>query len=218
MLSLPDEELTPDAPLTLRNAWIFPIQNTVARRELLLAGALFSIPLLGWVLNMGHRMNMVHRFHRGLPMRPAWQGGGALLRHGLVGLLAFALYAGPGAVLVGIGAWTANGWLVALGGVLFCAGTYLIPCFMTAYCRAFDIREVLDLVCALRNLRSVGGEYPRAWCYVLLSGVLSLGGLLLLGVGIFWTTVWNWQVAAFCFCHVFRRTDSPDFRRGGAAG
>jgi hypothetical protein len=89
---------------------------------------------------------------------------------------------------------------------------------MTAYCRAFDIREVLDPVRALRNLRSVGAEYRRAWCYVLLSGALSLGGLLLFGVGIFWTTVWNWQVAAFCFCHVFRRTDSPDVTRGGAAG
>jgi hypothetical protein len=144
---------------------------------LLIGGALFAVPLLGWVLNMGHRMHMVHRFHRGLPMRPAWQDGGALLRHGLVGLLAFGLYAGPGVALVCIGVWSANGWLATSATVLFCAGTYLIPFFMTAYCRTFDIREILNPLRALRNLRSVGAEYRRAWRFVLLSGAVSLAGL-----------------------------------------
>jgi hypothetical protein len=198
-----EEHFTPDAPLTLRNAWVFPIQNAVARRELLLGGLFFVVPPAGWVLNMGHRMQMVHQFHRRLPIRPAWHNWSGLILHGLAGLLAFLMYGGPGFAVAAIGLILASPLLAFVGSALFICGVYLIPCFMTAYCREFDIREIVDPRRALPRLRSVGPQYRRAWLYVLMSAAASLLGFLFMGVGIFWTTVWNWQVAAFCFCHVF---------------
>lgn len=70
-------------------------------------------------------------------MRPAWHAWGALARHGLVGLLAFALRTGPGALMLAFGVVQAKSALVLLGTLIAAGGTYLIPCFMSFYCVDF---------------------------------------------------------------------------------
>ena len=47
-----------DGTLTVRNAFLFPIQNETARRELLFGALFFIFPPLGWIVNMGYRMNL----------------------------------------------------------------------------------------------------------------------------------------------------------------
>lgn len=58
--------------LTFKNSFKFPIQNELARRELLFGAVLVLVALLGWFLNMGHRIEMVHRMHHGQPAWPSW--------------------------------------------------------------------------------------------------------------------------------------------------
>ena len=48
-----------------------------------------------------------------------------------------------------------------------------------------------------------GAAYWRAWSIALTALVLSLSGLLVLGVGFLVTSVWFWQVAGFSFASVF---------------
>lgn len=197
-------EFTPDAPLTWRNAYRFPVQSNRARRDLVIGGLLFVVPPLGWVLNMGHRMQLMHRFHRGEALWPAWQNWTILLRNGALGLLAFAVYLTPGFLALWL-AWEFDSIATGVLGVLLAAaGVFVIPGFMTFYCVDYDWREVFRPCRAVHRLRRAGPAYLRAWRIVLGSAILSGLGLFIFGVGFFFTTVWNWQVAAFCFGHVFR--------------
>lgn len=157
-------------------------------------------------MNMGHRMAMVHNFHEGKPLWPSWKDYTSLFKHGCVGVLAFLTYMGPGALLSFL-AYNSNHALGVLAGLLLTAmGAFLIPGFMTFYCVNYNVREVFDIITAVRRIRHHLADYLHAWRIVLFSGFLSLFGLLLFGIGFFVTTVWNWQVAAYCFCSVFKKT------------
>jgi len=78
-----------------------------------------------------------------------------------------------------------------------------VPGFMSHYCLAFDVREIFDPLRALRRVFEGGPAYWKAWGIVLLGLVLSFAGLLALGVGFLFTSVWFWQVAGFSFATVF---------------
>ena len=58
---------------------------------------------------------------------------------------------------------------------------------------------------ALRRCVEGGTAYCHAWLITLCALVVSLGGLLALGVGFLLTSVWFWQVAGFSFASVFTR-------------
>jgi hypothetical protein len=74
-------------PLALRTSFRFPLQSPAARRDLLWGAALLVLlPGIGWVLNMGHRIRVVHRLQHGEPPWPAWGGYGELFKHGLITL------------------------------------------------------------------------------------------------------------------------------------
>ena len=67
-------------PLTLSRSFRFPLQNAPARQEVLWGSALLLLlPGLGWLLNMGHRIEMVHRMDQRLVLA----GGRIQLRHSL---------------------------------------------------------------------------------------------------------------------------------------
>jgi hypothetical protein len=190
-------------PLSLRTSFAFPLQTAEARREVLIGAALLLIPFVGWLLNMGHRVVMVHRMMHGRPAWPSWRGPGQLMRHGLVTFGGMVYYYLPGAAL-GYAGWRMDSvWMMALGAVLLLLATLAIPGYMTHYCRAFDAREIYDPVRALSRALEGGGAYWRAWGIALCALALSFVGLLGLGIGFLVTSVWFWQVAGFSFARVF---------------
>lgn len=206
-------------PLSLRTSFAFPLQTPQARREVLIGAALLLIPFVGWLLNMGHRIVMVHRMMHGLPAWPAWRDPWALLRHGLVTFAGMAGYYLPGAIVAGTGWRMDSVALMAAGGVLLVLATLAIPGYMTHYCRAYDPREIFNPVRALSRALQGGGDYWRAWGIALAALGLSFVGLLGLGVGFLVTSVWFWQVAGFGFARVFaRRYHQSTLHAGGRAG
>lgn len=190
-------------PLSLRTSFAFPLQTAEARREVLVGAALLLIPFAGWLLNMGHRVVMVHRMMHGQPAWPAWRAPGQLMRHGLVTFGGMVYYYLPGAAL-GYAGWRMGSvWMTAAGAVLLLLATLAIPGYMTHYCRAFDAAEIYDPVRALSRALEGGGAYWRAWGIALCALALSFVGLLGLGIGFLVTSVWFWQVAGFSFARVF---------------
>lgn len=105
--------------------------------------------------------------------------------------------------------------LTWVGVVLFLIAVSAIPGYMSHYCRNYDWREIFDPFRALSRVHQGGAAYWKAWSIVIPVMLCSFGGLLFLGIGFLWTSVWFWQVAAFCFATEF----TPGFdldRRGGA--
>ena len=190
-------------PLSLRSSFAFPLQTAESRKEVLIGGALVLVPFIGWLLNMGHRVVMVHRMMHGQPAWPSWRAPGQLLRHGLVTFGGMAYYYAPGAALAWAGWRTDSVALMAAGAVLLALATLAIPGYMSHYCLAFDAREIYDPFRALSRALQGGRAYWHAWGIALCALALSFAGLLGLGIGFLATSVWFWQVAGFSFARVF---------------
>lgn len=43
-------------PLSLRTSFLFPIQSPIARREVIIGALWLLVPVIGWFMNMGHRI------------------------------------------------------------------------------------------------------------------------------------------------------------------
>ena len=192
-------------PLSLRSSFRFPLQSPIARREVLIGGLWLLVPVIGWILNMGHRIMMVHHMQHGLPAWPAWRNYPALFRHGFITLLGMIEYHTP-AILCEYLAWTlAAPWLHVLAALLWVTATIAVPGYMSHYCLHFDAREVFDPFRAMRRVFEGGRAYWRAWGIALAALLLSFAGLLGLGLGFFFSSVWFWQVAGFSFATVFSK-------------
>lgn len=190
-------------PLTFRDALRFPVQNSLARREILIGALWLLVPGVGWILNMGHRIAMVHNMQQGKPAWPAWRNYSSLLRHGSITFLGMLEYHAP-SMIVGYFAWQTHSIVLhALAAILWVAATVAVPGFMSHYCVAFDASEVWNPRKALSRVFQGGALYWKAWGIV--SGMLALSsaGLLAGGVGFLVTSVWFWQAAGFSFATVF---------------
>jgi len=199
----PRQQIDLSAPLTLRSSMRFPLQSPLARREVIVGGLWLLVPGIGWLLNMGHRIVMVHNMQHGRDAWPAWGNYGALLRHGTITCLGMLEYYLP-SLLCGYYAWTTGSIPLRVAAVLLgIMATVAVPGFMSHYCLAFDVREIFDPLRALRRVFEGGPAYWKAWGITLLGLVLSFAGLLALGVGFLFTSVWFWQVAGFSFATVF---------------
>jgi hypothetical protein len=214
----PQAAIDLSGPLTLRRAFRFPLQTALSRRELVTGGWLLLLPFVGWLLNMGHRIAMVRAMHEGRSPWPAWRRWRAQLRHGLITWLGMVMYYAPS---LGLGALTwGTGSIVAAAaaGVLFVLATVAIPGYMTHYCRRLDPTEIFNPVKALRRCIEGGRAYWHAWAIASCALALSLLGLLALGVGFLWTSVWFWQVAGYSFAHVFTQPFAAPARTSGPPG
>jgi hypothetical protein len=190
-------------PLSIRSAFMFPLQSRQARNEILWGALLLCVPVIGWLLNMGHRIAMTRRMQQGLSAWPAWSNYRQLLYHGTITFLGMAEYHAP-AVACGVAAWWFEFpilWFVAV--VLWLVATASIPGYMTHYCRSLDAREVFHPLRALRRVFDGGRSYWHAWLIALAALMCSFIGLLAFGVGFLVTSVWFWQVAGFSFATVF---------------
>jgi hypothetical protein len=204
-------------PLSLASSLRFPLQTPAARRDLLWGAALLVLlPGLGWLLNMGHRIKVVHRMQHGEPPWPAWNGYPELCKHGLITLGGMIAYYSPGAALA-IAAWkTESPGLGTAALVLLVCATIAIPGFMSHYCRRFDPAEIYNPMRALRRCLQGGAAYWHAWAIALTGLALSSAGLLGLGAGFLVTSVWFWQVAGFSFASVFTRRFALDGTSSGS--
>ncbi|MEC7118546.1 MAG: hypothetical protein VXW65_01410 [Pseudomonadota bacterium] len=192
-------------PLSLKRAFGFPIQHRLARREVLIGACWLLVPLVGWLLNMGHRIVLVHRMQHDQTIWPAWHDYRMLLRHGLITFGGMLYYYTP-SVLLAVGGWLwSMPWLWPFAAVLAGIATLAIPGFMTHYCLCFDPREIYNPLRVLRRVRQGGRAYWHAWGIALCALGLSFLGLLLFGLGFLLASVWFWQVAGFSFATVFSR-------------
>jgi hypothetical protein len=201
-----NDPVTIDQPLRLKDAFRFPLQSARARREVLIgAMMLVLLPGIGWLMNMGHRIRMVHRMQHGEPAWPAWEDwfDVDLLVHGSVTFLGMLYYYTPGLGLIALG-WSLDSTVLLIaGGAALVLATIAIPGFMSHYCVNFDLSEIFNPARALGRVVEGGSAYWHAWFIAAAALALSFLGLLLLGVGFLVTSVWFWQVAGFSFACVF---------------
>src|SRR5207249_9288493 len=101
---------------------------------------------IGWLLNMGHRIQMVHKMQSGASPWPSWCEYGRLLKDGTVTFLGMVEYYLP-AIVVGLLAWSNDSnTLLVVAAVLGVGATLAIPGYMSHYCRRLDVREIFDAV------------------------------------------------------------------------
>lgn len=194
-------------PLRLRDAFRFPIDTPGAPRDLFFGALFLLVPGWGWVANLGHRVVYTNKMIRGQAPFPAWSDWQAIHLHGLRTLAAMTVYHAPGALLLLAGWVSGVPLLYLLGGMVWLAGTALVPGFMTAYCTAFDPAMLWSPTSAWKRVRWAGWAYVHAWGIVLLAMLLSFLGLFALGFGFLLASVWFWQVAAYAFFMVFHKED-----------
>lgn len=192
-------------PPGLRAAFRFPLQTPLARREVLIGALWLLVPVVGWLLNMGHRIRMVHHMQQGRAAWPAWTDYPSLLRHGTVTFLGMVYYHAPATVCGWLALRFDASWLLAVAVALWVLATIAVPGYMSHYCRAFDAREIFDPLRALRRVFQGGADYWRAWGVALAALAVSFAGLPVMGIGFLVTSVWFWQVAGYAFANVFSR-------------
>jgi hypothetical protein len=216
MSERPDDAIDLRHALTLSHSFRFPLQSAASRRDIVIGGLWLFVPVIGWLLNMGHRIRVVHRMHQGQMPWPAWSDPLDLLKHGTLTFLGMVYYGAPGVSVALLGAYLEQPLVIAIGALLWLVAVIAIPGYMSHYCKRLDPREIFDPFRALRRVHEGGLAYWKAWSIVLPAMTLSFVGLLAFGVGFAFTSVWFWQVAAFSFATVF--TQRFDLDEGRAAG
>ena len=191
-------------PLTFSSSFRFPLQSKLSRKEVVI-GALWIIflPPVGWILNMGHRILMVHNMQQGRSAWPSWNNYPALFKHGFLTFLGMVEYHAP-SVICGYFAREFDSLpLYIVAAILWMIATVAVPGYMSHYCRELDPREIFDPLRAMRRVIEGGTAYWKAWGIALSALVLSFLGLFGLGIGFYFSSVWFWQVAGFSFASVF---------------
>lgn len=206
----PDRTIDIRSRLTFANSLRFPLQSAASRRDIIIGGLWLLVPVVGWLMNMGHRIRIVHRMQHGRPVWPAWSEPRELLVHGAMTFLGMAYYGAPGVTIAGLGVWFHQPIAIAAGAALWALAVVAIPGYMSHYCKAFDRREIFDPFRALSRVRQGGRAYWKAWGVVAVAMLLSFLGLLAGGIGFLFTSVWFWQVAAFSFATVFTQRFALD--------
>ncbi len=191
------------SPLTIRTAFRFSLQTAAARRDLLIGGCILFIPIVGFMLNMGYRLHVVHNLQQGINPWPGWRNLAALLKHGAIATVAIAVYHFPATACLIASHSTGSLWLLTLGCLLWAGATFTLPGFMTFYCIRFNPQEVWNPTRAMRRAIEGGRPYLHAWVIGICGVLVSFAGLLVFGIGFAFTSVWFWQVAAFSFANVF---------------
>lgn len=193
-------------PLSLKTSFLFPLQSAEAKSEIIKGGWWLFVPLVGWILNMGHRIVMIHRMQHGMRAWPAWRDYPALFKHGGITLLGMIEYHLPSVICEILALQYEIGWLHVVAAALWIAATIAVPGYMSHYCYSLNPREVFDPFRAMRRVIEGGAAYWHAWGIVLAGLLCSFLGLLVFGVGFLFTSVWFWQVAGFSFATVFSNT------------
>jgi len=203
---------TPDkrAFVEIREALSFPLSSEAARRDLLVGGTvLWMLPGVGWILNLGHRLDVVYRiFHGEAPYYRGFAPWGPCFKRGLKAFAAICTYLSPAALCAGL-AYLTSPALYVLSGVFFCLAIYTLPGGMTYNAAYNDISYLYRPDKALKRAVEGGAAYLWAWCVAILAVTGSALGLLALGVGFFYSSVWAWMVVGYAFSRALSLTEQP---------
>jgi hypothetical protein len=210
------QEIDLSTPLRLSAAFRFPLQSRTARIEVAIGALWLLVPIVGWILNMGHRIAMTHRMQHGEPAWPAWRDYPTLLRHGTITFLGMVEYHAPAILCEWAARRVDSGGLHALTALLWIVATIAVPGYMSHYCFTLDPREVFDPLRAMRRVLEGGRAYWHAWAIALAALLCSFLGVAAFGVGFLFTSVWFWQVAGFAFATVF--SEAFHLRTKGRSG
>jgi hypothetical protein len=198
----------PERQLSWRAAFRFPIATPDARRDVVIGGLLLFTLLLGWILNLGNRLNVVSRLYNDDP--PYFRGfrpWTETVARGCVSASTIASYLSPAAVLftAALLSWRAGATppliyaLATLGAAAFVLAVFTLPGCMTVYAVERDPAILRHPITAFRRAWERRSVYLRAWLIGLAAMVLSLAGLLLAGIGFLFTSVWAWEVVGYAF-------------------
>ena len=159
---------------------------------------LFLLPV-GWVLNLGHRLDVVYRiYHQKDPIFTGFSPWVPCFVRGLKATTAIVVYLST-SVVFAIAAYQFMPWLWWPAGVAFVLGVYILPGGMTYNAAFDDIRYLYRPDKALARAIDGGRGYLHAWLIALAAISLSMLGIVLLGVGFFYTSVWAWTVVGHAF-------------------
>jgi len=162
------------------------------------------------MLNMGYRLHVVHRLLKGQHEWPGWQDWRTFLVDGVLATLVILIFHMPTMIFVAL-SLVSSGKLsilfLVVGVLLLVGALYILPGFMTFYARDFDRQILTNPSQALRRVRK-NRYYNKAWAIGFVASGLSLVGLLFAGIGFAWTSVWFWQVAAYCFSSSFVQSNA----------
>ena len=189
-------------PLSIQSSFAFPLQSSVNRRDVMIGGLWLLVPVVGWLLNMGHRISFVHNMMHGRDPMPAWNSFRSLLRHGSVTFLAIVYYYLPFMLLATCYVAVPNPLIAIMAAAFFLTATILTPGYMSHYCVDFNIAKMFNVHTSFAHVRASGRAYWHAWAIALAALALSFTGILFLGIGFLFTSVWFWQVAGFSFATV----------------
>ena len=189
-------------PLSIQSSFAFPLQSSVNRRDVMIGGLWLLVPVVGWLLNMGHRISFVHNMMHGRDPMPAWNSFRSLLRHGSVTFLAIVYYYLPFMLLATCYVAVPNPLIAIMAAAFFLTATILIPGYMSHYCVDFNIAKMFNVHTSFAHVRASGRAYWHAWAIALAALALSFTGILFLGIGFLFTSIWFWQVAGFSFATV----------------
>ena len=186
-------------PMSFRSSFFFPLQSPTNRRDVAIGALWLLVPIIGWLLNMGHRIRFVHNMIHGRSAMPAWESHGTLLRHGLVTFAGMAYYYSPAIAFGTVYLFAPHPAWAIIALALFLMATLLIPGYMSHYCVAFDATQMFNVRRSFNHIITSGRAYWHAWAIAITAMILSFAGLLFAGVGFLFTSVWFWQVAGFSF-------------------
>src|SRR5262245_51086438 len=197
------------AELDWRDAFRFPVATPEGRKDVLIGVTLilFLWPI-GWILNLGNRLNVVARLHAGQsPYFTGFRPWTFTLARGCTSAAAIAAYLSPamafGALAYYEHATSPAGWTVvassAAGVLAFTFAVFTLPGCMTVYAVEGNESVLRNPVMAFRRAWSRRDVYLRAWIIALISIGLSFVGLLGLLIGFLYTSVWAWEVVGYAF-------------------
>ncbi len=110
--------------LSWRECFSFPIATPGGRRDILIGGLLLFTLIFGWILNLGHRLEVVHRLARGeTPYLRGFSPWRLTFWLGMRAFAAIATYLLPAVLLALLGTFTRGSVqivLFALSLLFFC--------------------------------------------------------------------------------------------------
>jgi hypothetical protein len=192
-----------------RESFQFPIATPEGRRDVLIGGIAVVLLLpIGWILNLGARLDVVHRlFNDDVPYFRGFKPWRWTFRRGCISATTIVCYLTP-AMLSGTAGWYAHHiglsrfvvavW-IASAVAAFALGVFTLPGCMTVYACENDSQVLWYPARAFRRARQAGAVYRKAWLISLAAVGLSTLGLLALGVGFIFTSVWAWEVVGYAF-------------------
>lgn len=195
--------------LTYSDSFRFPIGTPEARRDVLIGGlAVIFLLVIGWILNLGARLDVVQRlYHDDRPYFRGFKPWRRTFRRGCISAATIFCYLSPFLLFTALAylgyrrQWSdvAVAGLVGAAIVAFVLGVFTLPGCMTVYACEGDASVLRKPVQAFRRALEHRRIYLKAWRISLAAVVISFVGLLGLVVGFIFTSVWAWEVVGYAF-------------------